>query len=129
MLIIYFSANMAGLYTQSLSILLIPVLIFSRTLKTIITREYVDNKIDTTKMIIIIYNLLILLLVPFYAFLFFHSHKIFPILLGQNWSELSNIFNIMLFPMFILIFSSSLDRMYDVLNIKSGHYFLNYFLE
>ena len=61
LIISFFSANMAGLYTQSLSILLIPVLIFSRPLKTIITREYVDNKIDTTKMIIIIYNLLILL--------------------------------------------------------------------
>lgn len=127
LIISFFSANMAGLYTQSLSILLIPVLIFSRPLKTIITREYVDNKIDTTKMIIIIYNLLILLLVPFYAFLFFHSHKIFPILLGQNWSELSNIFNIMLFPMFILIFSSSLDRMYDVLNIQKWALFFELF--
>ena len=58
---------------------------FSRPLKTIITREYVDNKIDTTKMIIIIYNLLILLLVPFYAFLFFHSHKIFP---DSSWAKL-----------------------------------------
>ena len=37
LIISFFSANMAGLYTQSLSILLIPVLIFSRPLKTIIT--------------------------------------------------------------------------------------------
>lgn len=126
-IISFYSTGMAGLYTQSLSLLLIPVVIFSKPLKTIITREFIDRKQDTINMIIIIYNFLIFSLVPFYTFFFFHSHEIFPIVLGQNWTELSSIFNIMLFPMLILIFSSSLDRMYDVLNIQKWALFFEIF--
>tara|TARA_B110000438_G_C15818880_1_gene653282 strand:+ start:2073 stop:3458 length:1386 start_codon:yes stop_codon:yes gene_type:complete len=126
-IISFYSTSLAGLYTQSLSLLAIPVLVFSNPLKTIITREFSENKIDTINMIIIIYNLLIFSLVPFYIFFFFHSYQIFQIVLGQNWTELSGIFNIMLFPMLILIFSSSLDRMYDVLNIQKWALFFELF--
>ena len=126
-IISFYSANFAGLYTQSLSLLLIPVLVFSKPLKTIITREFSGHRTDTINMIVIIYNLLIFSLVPFYTFFFFHSSKIFPIVPGQNWTELSDIFNIMLFPMLILVFSSSLDRVYDVLNIQKWALFFEIF--
>lgn len=126
-IISFYSPNLAGLYAQSISLLLIPVFVFSIPLKTIITRELSENQIDTMNLIIIIYDFLIVTLMPFYIFFFFHSSHILPMVLGQNWNELSGIFNIMLFPMFILIFSSSLDRMYDVLNIQKWALFFEIF--
>jgi len=117
-IITLFSSTQAGLYGQAFTILSIPVIIFSYPLKTIITREFVENKSEVIKIIMIIYDILILTILPLYIFLYFHSSFIFPKLLGSEWSQISDIINIMLIPMFILIFSSSLDRLYDVLNVQ-----------
>ena len=117
-IITLFSARQAGLYGQAFTILSIPVIIFSYPLKTIITREFVKNKSEVVKIIMVIYDLLIFTILPLYIFIYFHSSFIFTNLLGSQWSQISNIINIMLTPMFILIFSSSLDRLYDVLNLQ-----------
>ena len=117
-IITLFSSSQAGLYGQAFTILSIPVVIFSYPLKTIITREFVKNKSEVVKIIMIIYDLLIRTILPLYIFLYFHSSFIFPTLLGSEWSQISDIIKIMLTPMFILIFSSSLDRLYDVLSLQ-----------
>lgn len=117
-IITLFSSSQAGLYGQAFTILSIPVVIFSYPLKTIITREFVKNKSEVVKIIMIIYDLLIRTILPLYIFLYFHSSFIFPKLLGSEWSQISDIIKIMLTPMFILIFSSSLDRLYDVLSLQ-----------
>ena len=118
LIITFFSSKFAGLYNQAIGLLLIPVAVFSGPLKTIITREYTQNTKNTIDMIIIIYNMLIFILLPLYVFFFFQSSLLFPFIFGEQWSELSNIFNILSIPMFILIFSTSLDRLYDVLKMQ-----------
>ncbi len=122
-----FTSYYAGLYSQSLAILAIPISIFSVPLKTLITREYSSNKQDVVDMIKIIYNFLIFLVLPFYIFIYFHSSYILPLVLGQEWAEISNVFNILLIPMFILIFATALDRLYDVLNLQKWALFFQFF--
>lgn len=127
LIIIYFSSDFAGLYSQAIGLLSIPAIIFSGPIKTIITREYKENNYSTISMVVLIYNLLIYLLLPLYIYLFFHSSSIFPIIFGEKWSELSSVFNILLIPMFILILSSSLDRLYDVLKAQKYAFFFELF--
>ncbi len=123
LIITFFSSENAGLYSQSLGLLLIPATIFSMPIKTIITREYHYNKKNTIDMIVFVYKILIYLILPIYVFFFYNSSVIFPIIFGENWNGLSKVFNILSIPMFILIFSSALDRLYDVLN-KQKYAFL-----
>jgi O-antigen/teichoic acid export membrane protein len=127
LIITFFSAQLAGLYTQAIGLLLIPAAIFSMPIKTIITREYQDNSNNTIDMIAIIYNIIIFTILPFYIYFFFQSSFLFPLIFGDEWSELSSVFNILMIPMFILIFSTSLDRLYDVLKVQSYAFFFELF--
>ncbi len=127
LIITFFSAEQAGLYSQALSLLLIPTAIFSIPIKTIITREYQENSKNTINMIVIIYNMLVNILLPVYVYLFFNSSHLFPVIFGQDWAQMSNIFNILLAPMFILIFSTSFDRLYDVLGAQKYAFLFEFF--
>ena len=127
LIIAFFSFDFAGLYSQALGLLLIPTTIFSAPIKIIITREYQENSKSTISMVVIIYNMLIYILLPVYVYLFFHSSFLFPMIFGEEWSELSKVFNILLIPMFILIFSTSLDRLYDVLKAQKYAFFFEFF--
>lgn len=127
LIITFFSADQAGLYSQALSLLLIPTAIFSLPIKTIITREYQENSRNTINMIVMIYNILVYILLPVYVYLFFNSSHLLPVIFGQEWAQMSSIFNILLAPMFILIFSTSFDRLYDILGVQKYAFLFEFF--
>lgn len=113
----YASTQIVGLYSLANSIVRLPVSLIASALNQAFFPKAAQglrdgNLADFVNQIL---KFLVFFTTPLFALFIFHAEEIFIIIFGQKWGRASSFGILLSIPAFMLIYTSWIDRIYDVL--------------
>ncbi|MEQ9552812.1 MAG: oligosaccharide flippase family protein [Coleofasciculus sp. G3-WIS-01] len=115
---IYSTTNIVGLYALSTKILQMPISLIASALNQVFfpkaSKELKSG--DMEKFVLKAMRLLVIITTPIFSLFVFNSRWLFSNIFGANWTNAS-IYGVWLaLPTFMLLYTSWLDRTYDILD-------------
>lgn len=113
----YASTQIVGLYSLANSIVRLPVGLIASALNQAFFPKAAQGLREGKLVVFInqILNFLVFSTTPLFALFIFNAKEIFIIVFGQKWGQASSFGILLSIPAFILIYTSWIDRIYDVL--------------
>lgn len=112
------STSVVGLYALASSIVRLPISLIGTSLNQVFFPKVVQQleSGELSGFVIKIMTLLVVLTTPLFTFFIYNAEQLFTIIFGNNWTEISTYAVWLSVAAFMMLYTSWLDRVYDVLN-------------